>query len=65
MTEETKALKAQAFEAKNKFMVGELSRDEAKKFVEPYLEAVNARSKELAKKFNMRPKLVSFSGFMR
>lgn len=65
MTEETKALKEQAFEAKKNFMIGMLNRDEAKKLIDPYLAAVNKRSKELAKKFNMRPKLVSFTGFMR
>jgi len=65
MTEETKNLKLTANEAKFNYMTGKISRDEAIKLIKPYLQAVNEKSKEMAKKFGLRPKMVSVNGFMR
>jgi hypothetical protein len=33
--------------------------------VNPYIEAVNAKSAEIAKKYNMRPKKVNATSFLR
>jgi hypothetical protein len=45
--------------------IGEIDFDEAKKLVKPYIELVNSKSKEIAKKYNQKPRLVSVSGFLR
>lgn len=58
-------LKRQAEKAKVLYYNGHITREEAKAQIMPYINAVNERSKELAKKYNQRPKLVNFAGFMR
>lgn len=42
-----------------------ISRAEAEKAIQPYAEAYNAKARELAKKYNVRPKLFSFTSYMR
>lgn len=45
---------------------GQLSYDDGKKAAMPYLDIINARSKEIAKKYNQRPtNIVSFAGLRR
>ena len=65
MNEEVKQLKQEAEQARAEYRVGYISRDEAKERIMPYIEMVNARSKELATKYNQKYKPVSFSGFLR
>lgn len=45
---------------------GKCTREEAKEHIMPYLDFVNSKSKEIAKKYNMKPKpIVSFVSFIR
>lgn len=65
MNNETKALKDKAYIAKFELMHGEITYKEALEMVKPYIDAVNAKSKEIAKKYGMRPKLVNVKSFLR
>lgn len=47
------------------YRLNEVSRDEAKKFIMPYIEAFNQKSTEIAKKYGMRPKTITFAKFIR
>ncbi|MEX2444491.1 MAG: hypothetical protein WD492_12860 [Alkalispirochaeta sp.] len=44
---------------------GELEYREARRLAEPHIRAFNAVSREKAKKHGVRPKLMTFAGFMR
>ena len=44
---------------------GAISYDKAKKLSALHLNAFNTKAKEIAKKHNVNPKLISFAGFMR
>lgn len=44
---------------------GECSREVAKENIMPYLNAVNKKSVEIAKKYNQKPKLVNFVSYVR
>ena len=63
--EEVKELKGQAELAKMQLQYGEISYDEAKVMAKPYVDAFNDKSKEIAKKYNMRPKTISVNKFLR
>lgn len=65
MKAENRELKEKAEQARILYRMGEISREQAKKEVKPYVEAVNAKSKEIAKKYNQRPRLVNIAGFLR
>lgn len=65
MTEQTKQLKLQADKAKASYNLGHITREECKKEVMPYINHFNARSKELAKKYNQRAKTISFITYIR
>lgn len=65
MNEHTKELKTQAEIARAKYRSNYISRDEAKEQIMPYLDSVNERSRELAKKYNQKPKLVTFTAYVR
>lgn len=41
------------------------SRDKAKEMIQPYLDLVNEKSKEIAKKYNQRPKFITFNPYVR
>lgn len=58
-------LKTKAEQARTLLRIGEIDFDEAKKLVKPYIDLVNSKSKEIAKKYNQKPRLVSVSGFLR
>lgn len=47
------------------YRIGGCSREEAKENIQPYLDLVNERSKEIAKKYNQKPRLVNFSSYVR
>lgn len=57
--------KTRAEVARQLYRSGKITREEAKEQIMPYIDAVNARSKELAKKYNQKPKLVNFSSYVR
>jgi DNA anti-recombination protein RmuC len=42
-----------------------LSREEAKKEIEPFIAAFNEKSKEIAKKYKMKAKTINFAGWVR
>lgn len=65
MTIEMLNLKEQAEKGKALYKTGQISRNEAVEMVAPYINAFNAKSKEIAKKYNQRAKLISFATFMR
>lgn len=44
---------------------GQISRNEAKEYIMPYLNMANERSAEIANKYNMKPKRISFNEFIR
>lgn len=65
MLEQTKILKDKAEKGRALYRSGNIDIKSAKELVMPYLNAVNAKAKELAKKYNMRPKTVDFRSFVR
>ena len=44
---------------------GEISLEECKVKCKPYIDFVNAKSKELAKKYHQKPKTITFAYFER
>jgi hypothetical protein len=58
-------LKQQAYEAKVLYNSGQITREEAKKRIQPYLDQVNAKAKEIAVKYNQKPKKVEFGYYVR
>lgn len=65
MSEEVKALKDMAEKGRILYRSSQIDIKEAKAMVMPYLNAVNKRAKELATKFGMRARKVSFYSFVR
>lgn len=51
--------------AKVKLLYGEIEYEEAVEMVKPYINAVNEKSKSVAKKYNQRPRFVSVKGYLR
>lgn len=44
---------------------GAISYDQAKRMAKPHLDAMNEKSKEIAKRCGVKPKLITFTAFMR
>lgn len=65
MTSETRELLQKAEKARALYSIGKISRKQARSQIEPYIQAFNAKSKEISKKYKMKPKLISFSQFVR
>ena len=65
MTEDNKLLLTQAEYAKGAYISRMITREEAKEMIMPYINAYNAKAKEIAKKYNMRAKTITFTSFMR
>lgn len=61
----TEILKQKAEQAKILYKAGQISREDAKDAIEPYIKAFNEKSKEIATKYNQRPKLISFQAYVR
>ena len=47
------------------YRAGQITREEAKEKIMPYLDHCNERAKELAKKFNQKPKKMDFISYVR
>jgi hypothetical protein len=47
------------------YLTNQCTREEAKLHILPYLDRVNEVSIEIAKKFNQKPKKVSFASYVR
>ncbi len=65
MNEEVRILKSEAEKAKILLWNGEIDLKEAKNKVKPYIDMVNEKSRELAKRYNQKPRLVSATSFLR
>ncbi|PEN61598.1 hypothetical protein [Bacillus wiedmannii] len=61
----TKSLIQKAQKARTLYHLKQISRDEAKVEIMPYVNEFNRKSKEIAKRFNQSPKLTTFSNFIR
>lgn len=44
---------------------GAISYDQAERMAKPHLDALNEKSKEIAKRCGVKPKLFNFASFMR
>lgn len=55
----------EAMKAKILYNLGKITREEARAMIEPYASAFNEKSKELAKKYNVKAKLFNFNNFLR
>lgn len=65
MTDEMKALAGAAEEARMKYRMGVISRAEAEFKIQPYADAYNKRSKELAKEHGVKHKAFSIISYLR
>lgn len=59
------ALRQQAEKYKSMYKLNLCTREEAKNNIQPYLDELNKKSKELAKKYNQKPKKINFSSYVR
>lgn len=64
-SEKLQELRAQAEEAKALYNIGKMTRAEAKAIIEPFIKMANERAVEIAKKYNMKPKKISFIAYVR
>jgi len=65
MKNEVEEMKINAEAARDRYKMGELNRKEAKEIIDLYLNVFNEKSKELAKKWNQKPKLITLAGYLR
>jgi hypothetical protein len=65
MESKMKALSIKAQKARTLYHLKQISRDEAKMEIMPFIEVFNEKSKQIAKKFKQSPKLMTFSNFVR
>jgi hypothetical protein len=45
--------------------IGAIDYDRAKKMAQPHIDAINEKSREIAKKHGVKPRLVGFHNFVR
>jgi hypothetical protein len=65
MKEDTKQLRDKALYYKGLLLSGAIDITEAKKYILPYIEAYNSKAIELAKKYNVKAKKLTFASFTR
>lgn len=65
MRSEIKILLERAEIARLSYKKNLITREEAKKEIMPYITAYNEKAKQIAKKYNAKPKLINFSSFIR
>jgi hypothetical protein len=44
---------------------GAITYDRAKQMAEPHIHALNEKAREIAKKYGLKPRLITFAAFMR
>jgi hypothetical protein len=44
---------------------GAITYDKAKEMAAPHLEAMNQKAQEIAKKYRIKPRIITFAAFMR
>ena len=65
MNEKTELLE-KAYIARDLYIIGEITREEALEYVTPYVKEFNEKSKEIAKRYEIKkPKLINASQFLR
>lgn len=52
-------------EIKYKLKVGAITYDQAKERAVPHIKAMNDKAQEIAKRHGVKPKKITFAGFMR
>ena len=63
---ESKTLREKAEHARELYRAGQITREEARESIDPYLEACNVKAKELAKKYGIKPKKIGgFASYVR
>lgn len=65
MSEEAKQNRKRINDIRLRLSLGQISYLEARIEARPIIESINLKSKELAKKYKTRPKLVTFTELMR
>jgi hypothetical protein len=65
MNEEIFLLKSQAEHYRSLYQMNKCTREEAKENIMPYINLINNKSKEIAKKYNQKPKIVNFASYIR
>lgn len=65
MTEQMESLRNEAMKAKILYLGGKISREEAKKRIQPYCDEYNRIAKAKAEKYHQRYKKFSFSAYFR
>jgi hypothetical protein len=50
---------------KLRLLTNDISFKQAKELSKEYIDNINNKSKEIAKKYNQRPKLINFAGIIR
>lgn len=63
--DEFKVEKRIADEYRSLYLMNEVSREEAMNQIMPYIDAFNKKSAEIAKKYGMKPKKISFIKYVR
>lgn len=58
-------LREQAERTRFLYRTGEISKKEAKEMIKEYEDLFNAKAKEIAKKYNQKPRKFSFEAYMR
>jgi hypothetical protein len=44
---------------------GAITYDKAKELAKPHIDALNEKAREIAKKYRIKPRIITFAGFMR
>lgn len=63
--DEMEELKRKAEEGRILYNRGEISREEAKEYIMPYINYFNDKAKDIAKRYGMKPKTIDFGQYMR
>lgn len=63
--EKVEELRQDAEHYRSLYNLGACTREEAKQHIQPYLDLVNEKSKELAKKYGRRPMKIEFPTYVR
>ena len=65
MTNEAKQNRERIEAIRGQLSHGFITYEQAKKQAEPIIASINAKAREIAKKYNQRPRLVTFNEIMR
>lgn len=65
MTQEAKDNREKINAIRAQLSAGQITYDEAKKQAAPIIAAINVKARQIAAKYKLRPKIVSFNEIMR